>query len=204
MALVESFVFGCCIIILIKFLQMCEKHSEMKKTLESIPEPKLFPVIGFPLKVFGAKKMFDFIINITKVEGSPVKLWYWISKVVVVLDTPDDIKIVLNSENCIDKAPYYKYLNLGKGLFVSQQDLWKKNRKILSRAIHSKMLETSIPIISEKSRKLVNIFNEKVEGEEFDIMDNVIDSILETMFETILDTKTNYLLRNKYRMFAER
>lgn len=204
MALVESLLFGAFIIIFIKLLQMFENHSEMKKTLESIPEPKLFPVIGFPLKVFGAKKMFDFIINITKVEGSPVKLWYGMSSVVVVIDTPDDIKTVLNSDNCLDKAPYYKYLNLGKGLFVSQQDLWRKNRKILSRAIHQKMLETSIPIISEKSRKLVKNFNNKLEGEEFDIMENIIDSILDTMFQTILDTETSYLLRNKYRMFAER
>lgn len=176
----------------------------MKKVLESIPEPKAFPVIGITLKVFGAKKMFDYIMNITEVHGSPVKLWYGLANVAVVIDTPEDIKRVLNSENCLDKAPFYDYLNLGQGLFVSKKELWEKNRKILSRAFNNKMLEISVPVICEKSEKLVKTLSGKDDGEEFDMMESVIDCTLETIFETILDMKTDKALRDQYRRDAER
>lgn len=204
MAVVESLLFGLFVIILIKCSQVLKQHYEMKKVLESIPEPKVFPIIGVAVKVFGAKNMFDYLMSVTETHGSPVKLWYGFACAAVVIDTPDDMKKVFNSENCLNKAPFYDYLNLGKGLFVSKKELWGKNRKILSRAFNNKMLETSIPVISEKSKKLVKCLSSKSDREEFDMMENVIDCVLETMFETILDMKTDEALRNRYKKDAER
>jgi cytochrome P450 len=204
MALFESLFFGALVVFFVKFFQSVEEHLQKKKVLETITEPKLLPIIGFPLKVYGSRNMLDYILNVTKSFGSPVKHWYGINKVFVVIDTPDDIKDVFNSENALNKADYYKFLHLGKGLFVSDKDLWGKNRKILSRAVNTKLLEVSIPTICEKSEKLVETWSSKVGGGEFDIMESVIDCVLDTMFKTILGTESDKKVRQKYMEIAER
>ena len=176
----------------------------MREILSSIPEVNLFTVTGPLLKPFSVDKMFENQNNLPKAFGSPVKFCFGPAQFTIVVDTPEDIKTIFNSEKLLDKPALYEYLNLGKGLFVSNDKLWAKNRKILSRAFNVKMLENSIPVICEKSEKLVNKMSEKIDKGEFDVLEYVVDGILDTMFKTILDTDASSSLRNSYMHFAER
>jgi cytochrome P450 len=204
MALIKSLLVGALVIVIVRIVQLFVKHLRMKRIMNTIPQPDVFQTIIFALKNYGKERMLDFILNVTKTSGSPVKLWYGFNKVIVVVDTPDDIKDVFNSENALNKAFYYEFLHLGKGLFVSDKDLWGKNRKILSRAVNTKLLEVSIPTICEKTEKLVETWSGKVGGGEFDIMSSVIDCVLDTMFKTILGTESDKKQREKYLEIAER
>jgi cytochrome P450 len=201
MALTESLFVGVLVIIFMKLLQI---HLKTRINLSAIPHAPMIPSVLYALKNYGKEKMFIFITNVTKQFGSPVKLWYRIDKVFLIVDSPDEIKDIFNAENALQKAFYYKYLHLGKGLFVSEKDLWTKNRKILSRAVNLKMLEVSAPIISEKSEKFVKSLSGKVGEGEFDVMEGVIDCVLDTMFETILGMETDEKLRKHYVDIAER
>ena len=204
MALIESLLFGVFVIISIKLFLLLRKHLEMKQILRSIPKVNLFTVTGPLWKPFSVDKMFENQNNLPKAFGSPVKFCFGPASFAVVVDTPEDIKTIFNSVKFLDKPAYYEYLNLGKGLFVSNDKLWAKNRKILSRAFNVKMLENSIPVICEKSEKLVEKMRRNIDKGEFDVLEYVIDGIVDTMFKTILDTDASSSLRNRYMKFAER
>lgn len=40
-------------------------------------------------------------------------------KFIMVIDKPEDIEIVLNSKNCMEKGDLYKFLNRGVSLFAA-------------------------------------------------------------------------------------
>lgn len=123
---------------------------------------------------------------------------------VIVVDKPNDIKAVLNSENALDKAPFYKFLNMGNGLFVSDKEVWKVHRKILSRAFNKTQLENSIPVINEKANDLVRNLSAKEEGKEFDMLHEVINGVLESIFVNFFDLKCIDSIKEKYVENAEK
>lgn len=204
MAVVESLLLGLFVVLGVKVFLLFKRHYEVKRVLETMPEPKAFPFYGVVFKVLGADKLFSYLMSLTEIYGSPVHFVYGIGSHGVLIDTPNDIKTVMSSEHCLDKAPFYKFLNLGKGLFVSNKVDWRKSRKLLSRAFNTKMLHKSIPIICDKSQKFVESLEQKSEREEFDMMENVVNCVLETLFETLLDMKTEDILREKYKKDAEK
>lgn len=204
MAVVETLLFGLFVVLVVKVFLLFKTHYDLKKVLKTMPEPKMFPFYGIVFKTFGAEKMLSYLMSLTETIGSPVHFSYGVGSLGVLIGTPNDIKIVLSSENSLDKAPFYKFLNLGKGLFVSDKSHWRKNRKLLSRVFNTQMLHESIPIICDKSQKFVTTLEQKSEGEEFDMMESVVNCVLETLFETLFDLKTEDILREKYKKDAEK
>lgn len=203
MALIESFVFGFVVIFSFKCYQVMKKHFEMKKIVASIIGPKELPLIGVALKSLRVN-IFEYMMNLKDDYESPVKFWFGPTDLVIVVDKPNDIKAVLCSENALDKAPFYKFFNMGNGLFVSDKNIWKIHRKILSRAFNKNQLENSIPVINEKARELVMNLSQKEEGKEFDILHEVISGVLESIFVNFFDLKCNELVKNKYVEDAEK
>jgi cytochrome P450 len=106
---------------------------------------------------------------------------------VVVVETPEDLKMIMNSENCLDKSPFYEFLKLEKGLFVAKKEMWKVHRKLLTPAFNKNMLLTSIVTFNEKSRRLRKKLDAKVDAAEFNFLHNITILVLETIFMTVLD-----------------
>lgn len=205
MALTESLFFGVFVIICIKFFQVMKRHFEMKKMVESINGPKELPLYGMALKsILGTENIFEYVMKLSDRFESPVKFWYGPTDLVVVVDRPEDIKAVLTSENALDKAPFYKFFNMGNGLFVSDKEVWKIHRKILSRAFNKTQLENSIPVINEKANELVMNLSLKQNGKEFDMLHEVINGVLESIFVNFFDLKCIDSIKEKYVENAEK
>lgn len=170
----------------------------MYKTVQTINGPNEFSLIGVALKVAGLDAMFNYLMNLSDVYGSPVKFWYGPASLVVMIDTPEDIKVVLNSENCLDKAPFYNFLNTGKALIVAKTEIWKVHSRILSRAFNKNLLESSLPIINEESKKIVKALNEKVGSGEFDVLNKIVEGVLEMIFKNFLDLQWSDEMRTEY------
>jgi cytochrome P450 len=170
----------------------------MYKTASTIPGPREFTLVGVAFKVSGVDAMFNYLMRLTDVFGSSVKFWYGPASLVVVIDSPEDFKTVLNSENCLNKAPFYNFLNTGKALIVSDKEVWKAHSRILSKAFNKKLLDSSVQVINEEAEKLVTKLTAKVEGKEFDVLPEIVDSVLETIFKNFLDLKWSKTARQNY------
>lgn len=83
----------------------------MSKIAASIPEPKGSSLVGVAFKVTGVDAMFNYLMRLTDDFGSPVKFWYGPAKLVVLVDTPEELKIILNSEDSLNKPVFYRFLN---------------------------------------------------------------------------------------------
>lgn len=202
MALIESVVFGCFVIICIKFYEIMQKHFEMKAVVESMNGPNELPLIGVALKSLKVN-IFEYVMDLKDKFESPVKFWFGPTDLVVVVDKPNDIKAVLCSENALNKAPFYKFFNMGNGLFVSDKEVWKVHRKILSRSFNKNQLENSIPVINEKAHELVTNLRSK-EGKVLDMFHEVINGVLETIFVNFFDLKCIASIKEKYVDNAEK
>jgi cytochrome P450 len=203
MALTESLIFGIIVIISIKFYDLMKKHFEMKAVVASMIGPKELPLIGVAIKSLRTN-IFEYVMQLKDNFESPVKFWFGPTDLVVVVDKPNDIKAVLCSENALDKAPFYKFFNMGVGLFVSDKEIWKVHRKILSRSFNKNQLENSIPVINEKAHELVMNLSKKEEGKEFDMLHEVIDGVLESIFVNFFDLKCITSIKEKYVENAEK
>jgi cytochrome P450 len=170
----------------------------MHRTISSIPGPKLISIVGVALKNCGHEKMLNYLISLNDIYGSPVKFWLGPTNLVVIIDSPEDMKLILNSENCLDKASFYNFVNAGKALIAAKKEVWKVHSKILLRAFNKNLLESSAQVIYEESKELVRKLSEKTNGEEFDVFESVADSALEMIFKIFLDLKWTKKMREQY------
>lgn len=182
----------------VKCLVKGNQHLVMYKTISSVKGPNEFSLVGVALKVVGFEAMFNYLMNLTDIYGSPAKFWYGPASLVVMIDMPEDIKLVLNSENCLNKAPFYNFLNTGKALIAAEKEMWKIHIKILSRAFNKNLLESSIPVINEESKNLVKSLSDKTDGDEFDILQSIVPHILKMIFKNFLDMEWNEQITNEY------
>ena len=130
---------------------------------------------------------------------SPSKFWAG-HYCVVVIDKPDDLQVVFNSQDAIDKSSVYKKIN-NHGLLVDGGDLWRSNRKLLNPSFNHTIVQTFSPIFNEKSRILVKVFEKHLGKGEFDVYHPLsgctMESLLSTSFgleKDIQNDPNNWLL----------
>jgi cytochrome P450 len=190
------------VVLTIIITQMCLKRAKkllfMHRTISSIPGPNLISIVSVALNNCGFEKMFNYLMSLTDVYGSPVKFWCGPTNLVVIIDSPEDMKVILNSEFCLEKALFYDFVNAGKALIVAKKEAWKVLSKVLLRAFNKNLLESSVQVINQESKKLVRKLSEKVDGEEFDVLESVAEGVLEMIFKNFLDLKWTREMRNEY------
>ena len=106
----------------------------------------------------------------------------------VVLDKPDDLQVVLNSQDAIDKSEVYR-LTLEHGLFVDGGDVWRTHRKLLNSSFNHTMVQTFSPIFNEKSRILVKVLAKHLNKSEFDVYNPLSGCTLESLLLTSFGIK---------------
>ncbi|GBO18292.1 Cytochrome P450 4V2, partial [Araneus ventricosus] len=75
---------------------------------------------------------------------------------------PEAVEVVLSSSSLIDKSIQYNLMDswLGKGLFTSSGEKWRKRRKLLTPTFHFAILQDFIPVVQEQS----NVFVSKLQA----------------------------------------
>ena len=126
--------------------------------------------------------IFKQLISLTLEFPSPSKFWAGYL-CIVAIDKPDDLQVVLNSQDAIDKSIVYKQL-LQNGLLVDGGDLWRAHRKLLNPAFSPAILQSFLPSFNEKSRILVNVLAKHLNKDAFDVHHSLSGCTLEALFST--------------------
>lgn len=106
---------------------------KINKKISNFKNIKGWPVIGMGLQMIGAdnEKVMDIINGWSYEAGSPYRAWLG-PYLMIGIDDPDNLQIVFNSNECLNKSYQYEFLRNKTGLFSSKADIWKVDRKALN------------------------------------------------------------------------
>ncbi|XP_058448760.1 cytochrome P450 4c21-like [Malaya genurostris] len=104
----------------------------------------------------------------------------------VFLFNPEELQIMLNSPNCLNKSLHYSFLRVDLGVFASPGHIWKGQRKLLNLSLGPAILNSSITMFNEKSAILVNQFEKYADGIEHNIYRDIAKCALDIIYYTAL------------------
>ncbi|XP_025410347.1 uncharacterized protein LOC112683508 [Sipha flava] len=112
----------------------------------------------------------------------------------ILLNDPDDLKILLSSTKNITKSKDYQILKpwLNEGLLLSSGSKWQSRRKLLTSTFHFKTLDMYNVSINKHSRVLARKLLEASTGDkEIDVMNYITLCSLDMICDTIMGIEVN-------------
>lgn len=111
----------------------------------------------------------------------------WLGPIFFIsLKKPEEIKIVLNSEETFDKPDHSVNMFFKYGLLTEGGEKYKRQRKAVTPVFLPSNLKRYYPIINDKFAKFLDDFDRNLTAEEFDVTEEImcftLDTILMTMF----------------------
>ncbi|KXJ83621.1 hypothetical protein RP20_CCG003848 [Aedes albopictus] len=172
------------------------KHRRFYRISSELPGPVNYPLIGCGHLFIGKsnEEQFAILNDITKTYPSPCRAWLG-PKLFVFIDNPEDMQVVLNSPNCLEKADLYRFFRCEKGLFSSPASVWKVHRKLLSPCFSPAILASFVSIFNVKSGILVQRLEKNLGQEAFNLFGDIsrctLDMICATTLGTNMDLQSN-------------
>lgn len=103
----------------------------------------------------------------------------------IILQKPEDIKVVMNSKDCLDKSSIMKFANLNQGSLFGSLEAWQRHHKILEPYFGVVGIKNLIPIFNKKSLILTRNLEKNVDKKEFDIFHDLTALTLETILSAM-------------------
>lgn len=121
--------------------------------------------------------------------GNVIRIWLG-RNLFVFLTDPDDVEVILNSSEHIDKSTEYRYFKpwLGEGLLISTGDRWRSHRKLIAPAFHINVLKSFVNIFNKHSLNVVDRLKGET-GKVFDVHDYMSEITVDILIETAMGTK---------------
>ncbi|XP_062557032.1 uncharacterized protein LOC134221879 [Armigeres subalbatus] len=172
------------------------KHHRFYRISSELPGPANYPLIGCGHLFIGKsnEEQFAILNDITKTYPSPCRAWLG-PKMFVFIDNPEDMQVVLNSTNCLEKADLYRFFRCEKGLFSSPASIWKVHRKLLSPCFSPAILSSFVSIFNTKSEILVQRLEKNIGNGAFNLFGDIsrctLDMICATTLGTNMDLQSN-------------
>ncbi|KAI1307665.1 Cytochrome P450 4c3 [Halotydeus destructor] len=175
-------------------LKLYLQRRQRLSPLNGIPGPKPLPLIGNVHLMFGngltpQENLLAVQQQLNKEHGQDgVYLFYVMSTPRVILTKAETIAKVLSCRTNLDKPFEYHLMDrwIGDGLLVSDGAKWKPNRKLLTPAFHSKVVEEFVPIINNHSRVLCDLLAKQISCDDF------LKLTFNCAFDVILETSMGY------------
>lgn len=154
------------LVFLIAILWMEIRKWFVQRKLSYFESPKQIPILGVAGRFFG--KSNDQIIDIVldtydEVGSTPLQLWFGPVLVVGICE-PDDCQTILTSEQCLDKPYFYDLLKCKSSIIVTDKEIWKTDRRMLSPSFNVKILQSYVALFNDKSHILIQKMQSHIEN----------------------------------------
>lgn len=108
------------IIVCLYILKWRQSRKNLYKCADTIPGPKGYPVLGVIPYLMGKKndEILETICDVLKPYGTLAKVWFG-PVFAVIIENPNYLKIILNSEKCLNKVFAYEFLDVNLGLIAA-------------------------------------------------------------------------------------
>lgn len=130
--------------------------------------------------------IYAVVANFAKPFEGNFKLWCASNLLLMVRD-PDDLKIILNCDECFNKPdilykPFVKF-----GMFVMRDERYKAHRRLILPIFSPRALQSYLPTINIKAKEFLKRFDSKLESTRpFDIYHSISDFTLDSILMTLL------------------
>ncbi|XP_046665741.1 cytochrome P450 4C1-like [Homalodisca vitripennis] len=164
------------------------RRRRLEKLASQLPGPPALPVIGNGLEFLGGpEEVMAKILALCSRYESPFRIWMGPILLIMVSD-PDNLQIVLNSSKTLEKGSLYRFFRdaAGTGLFTAPVDKWKRNRRAITPAFNTRLLEQFMPVFNQQNRLLVAKLGERVGHGLFDVWDYVSPATFDIICQTAL------------------
>lgn len=133
----------------------------LNKQLKHFATAVEYPIIGSAGLCIG-KNNFDISEIVTQIfENQPDSVTAgkgWIgTKLLLTFTDPDDIRIILNSDDCLDKPYVYRFLNANNSILALDKQQWKHDRRQLNTTLNTKMVASFYPLLNKKVKLCTEI-----------------------------------------------
>lgn len=147
-----------------------------------------WPIIGIgatykdknePIRLL--RKIFD---DVNK-PRYPVRFWLG-TKLFMIITDPEDLKIIFNSDKCLNKSEMYDYLPIPLSLVRMEKEKWRADRRAYNPSFRSSVLNQFIPTLNRESTNLCNALAQLSEydaGTQFDAL--LTRSVFQQLGETV-------------------
>nr|KAF7398306.1 hypothetical protein H0235_016314 [Vespula pensylvanica] len=175
-----------------EIIQYFLNKLHMYNTIKGIPGPKAYPIIGNAHLFIGDTEAQQFL-NIGRNYHSLWRIWMG-TRLLVMVDDPEYIKILLSNPNIIDKSKDYKYIKpfAGNGLFSAPVSTWNPHRKLLNKIFLKEDVKLHMDVLVNHSITLIEKL-ESLIGKEIDVFHYVFRCTLDIIYDGVLDTQLNFL-----------
>lgn len=113
-------------------LLICLLWYSKRKTLYNLAKridgPDSWPILGTLPRFIGKdnEQILEDLTDLMQEYSSPVKIWFG-PMLTLIVDKAENLKMVLNSQNCFEKAYLYNFLILKFGLMVETSESHSRN-----------------------------------------------------------------------------
>lgn len=171
-------------IIILLICWIFKKRWKLWTLSRKLPGPPSIPIFGTTDLIF--KNNADILLNIIEMRkkySSPMKLWIGID-LNIVIDHPEEVQQVLNSNKCLNRMNFYKFLEcfFGSGLVTLDPPVWQVHRKLLNPCFSYERIQSFMPVIDAEGKKLVEALGTK--NCEVDLRPFVNNSVLNIVCTT--------------------
>uniref|UniRef100_A0A336K189 CSON006028 protein n=1 Tax=Culicoides sonorensis TaxID=179676 RepID=A0A336K189_CULSO len=192
------------IALILLYLKLRISRRKLYDIADKIPGPPAWPLIGAMYLFFG-KNNEDILKEVDKIltkYKSPAKAWFG-PVLAILVDSPPDLKVILNSPHCLQKAFPYQFLRVDCGLMAAPVDMWKTHRKYLNPCFNPKLLQSFLPIFNQKSRVMADRLATKLGEDEFDIYTTIGRCTLDMICGTAMGWEDCDLQNHEGDMYLE-
>uniref|UniRef100_A0AAT9UU53 Cytochrome P450 380H1 n=1 Tax=Maconellicoccus hirsutus TaxID=177089 RepID=A0AAT9UU53_MACHI len=183
--------FGVILSVLSYYINYKMKRRRMETIMNRYDGPATLPFIGNATEFLGSTRdLLKKAIKLMKEYKSPFRVWL-VNKPYVVISTPEDFQTV--AFKTLEKDSSYRFVvdMLGDGIFTSQVEKWKRNRRVINPAFNPAILfHYFLQIFNERNIDLIHRLGKEVStGKQFDLWPHVIQTSITTICETAMGYK---------------
>ncbi|XP_055691226.1 cytochrome P450 4c21-like [Lutzomyia longipalpis] len=204
-------------VILLIYILTCKLLAmrDMFRLMWTMPGLSIFSLIkNVRLVGVSNESILKFVQNIAEPYTTPFQCWV-AGTMYVIVKEPEDLKIVLNSQNCLNRGDVYEFVksvfgnslgtlpseiklffceNLLKLIYLvisflfNSGDKWRIHRKLINPTFNSTIIQTFLPIFNKEIKVLVSQFENLCnEGNQENPMD-IYPYMNALTLDTILQT----------------
>ncbi|KAF7267365.1 hypothetical protein GWI33_019374 [Rhynchophorus ferrugineus] len=167
------------------------KKRNLYKSASKLPGPYGLPIVGSSLRFLGqASDIYKCIdgLFLEYHSANIFKVWFG-TKLVYCTADAKVFDIVFTSPHALRKEPFY---NLGDKLFggglFSQKSIpkWRRNRKFITPAFNSQMLNSFMEVFVQRSNELIEFMRQYEKKKDVDLYDFLSRYALKTICDTAM------------------
>ncbi|XP_044014095.1 cytochrome P450 4C1-like [Aphidius gifuensis] len=150
------------------------------KFARSLPGPRALPLIGNALSFINTDDTVDILAEWSRKISKTYRVYFG-PVLKIVLTDPRDIEILFASPNGEEKDSLYDLMRT----IVKNSMIYRSHKKLVMPIVNGKPLSIFVEKGNKFSRKFVEVLNDKVGKEEFDMHHIMAPCVCDLVFETL-------------------